>query len=173
VRFAAQLPATARALDVACGSGRHTRWLADRGLAVTAVDRDAEALAGLADIATTLEADIEGQPWPLPGQRFDLVVVTNYLWRPLLPTLLDSVLPGGLLIYETFAIGHERHGRPRSPAFLLRPGELLDAVRGGFEVIAYEHGECVDPPRRVQRIAAQRALDAGQADATPPARIVG
>jgi SAM-dependent methyltransferase len=173
VRFAGQVPASARALDLACGSGRHTRWLAARGLAVTAVDRDAVALAGLRDVATVLEADLEGAPWPLPGRPFDLVVVTNYLWRALLPQVVASVAPGGLLVYETFALGNERHGRPRNPDFLLRPGELLDAVRVELEVVAYEHGDCVDPPRCVQRIAAQRPIAPGQAGATPPARIVG
>jgi SAM-dependent methyltransferase len=173
VRFASQLPAPASALDLACGSGRHTRWLAARGIAVTAVDRDASVLAGLREIATVLEADLEGAPWPLPGQRFDLVVVTHYLWRALLPQIVASVAPGGLLIYETFALGHERHGRPRNPDFLLRPGELLEAVRGELEVVAYEHGECVAPPRCVQRMAASRPSVDGQARATPPARIVG
>lgn len=173
VRFASQLPTSARALDLACGSGRHTRWLAARGAAVTAVDRDAVALAGLRDVATVIEADLEGGPWPLPGRRFDLVVVTNYLWRALLPRVVASVAPGGLLIYETFALGNERHGRPRNPDFLLRPGELLEAVRGELEVVAYEHGDCLDPPRCVQRLAAQRPVAGGQADATPPARIIG
>lgn len=106
LRWAAELPAGASVLDVACGSGRHARWLAARGLRVTGIDRDAVALSGLAGIAQTLVADIEGNPWPLPaGATFDAVVVTNYLHRPLWSRLLAAVAPGGRLIYETFEIG--------------------------------------------------------------------
>jgi SAM-dependent methyltransferase len=159
-RFAAALPAGASVLDVACGSGRHVRWLAARGLRVSALDRNAAALDGLRPLAEVIVADIEGQPWPLDGRRFDAVVVTNYLWRPLLPTLVAAVAPGGRLIYETFALGQERHGRPSNPEFLLRPGELLEAVQGELRVLAYEDGELSPPTRRVQRIAAWRPLAA-------------
>ena len=147
-------------LDVACGSGRHVRWFAARGALVTALDRDAQALAplrappGAAD--EVIVADIENAPWPLAGRRFDAVVVTNYLWRPLLPTLVASVDDGGLLIYETFAPGNETVGKPSNPDFLLRPGELLRAA-SGLQVVAYEDGLIADaPPRLVQRIAAVR-----------------
>ena len=100
-------------------------------------------------------ADIERTPWPLGGRRFDAVVVTNYLWRPLLPALLDSVADGGLLLYETFALGNARLGKPGNPDFLLRPGELLQAA-SGLRVVAYEDGFVEAPPRLVQRIAAVR-----------------
>ena len=140
-------------LDVACGSGRHLRWLAARGFTVTGVDRDASALAGLQAHGRTLLADLENGPWPLPGQTFDAVVVTNYLWRALLPTLRASLAPGGVLIYETFALGNEAFGKPANPDFLLRPGELLQACQG-LHVVAYEDGVMQAPPRRVQRIAA-------------------
>lgn len=93
-------PGGARVLDLACGHGRHSRWLMRQGHQVTAVDRDAEALAGLADLAPwvrTLSADLENAPWPLAGREFEAVVVTNYLWRPLLPQVLASLAPGGLL----------------------------------------------------------------------------
>jgi len=106
VRWTPLLPPGARVLDVACGHGRHARWLAAAGHRVTAIDRDADLLAPLAGLAETVQADLEGGPWPLPGRRFDAVVVTNYLWRPLFPALLDAVAPGGLLIYETFAQAH-------------------------------------------------------------------
>lgn len=159
VRWAALVPAGGQVLDVACGGGRHVRWFAERGHAVLGVDRDpasALALAGIAN-ATHLAADLEGAPWPIPGQSFAGVVVTNYLHRPLLPILIEAVAPGGLLIYETFAAGHERFGRPSNPAFLLRPGELLDAVRGVLRVIAYEDLEVAMPrPAMVQRICARR-----------------
>jgi SAM-dependent methyltransferase len=141
-------------LDVACGSGRHVRWFAQRGCRVTAVDRDAQALDPLRPLAEVVVADIENSPWPLPGRRFHAVVVTNYLWRPLWPALLDSVAPGGWLIHETFAAGHQTVGRPSNPQFLLQPGELLDAVRGRLRVVAYEDGFLGDPDRFVQRIAA-------------------
>lgn len=154
-RWAHLLPARARVLDVACGSGRHVHWLHAQGHAVTGIDRDAEALAGLADVATTHVADIENGPWPLPGATFDAVVVTNYLWRPLWPQLLASVAPGGVLLYETFGHGNADYGRPARPDFLLQPGELLQ-VCAGWQVVAYEHGLRRSPDRVVQRIAAVR-----------------
>jgi len=124
-------------------------------MAVTGVDRDAQALALLHAFGRMVVADIEGGPWPLTGETFGAVVVTNYLWRPLLPTLVASLAEGGALIYETFALGNEAFGKPSNPAFLLRPGELLDACRG-LQVVAYEDGLLDGPPRRIQRIAAQR-----------------
>jgi SAM-dependent methyltransferase len=149
-------------LDVGCGSGRHVRWLAARGARVTGVDRDAAAVEPLRGIAEIIVADIENGPWPLAGRRFDAVLVTNYLWRPLLPAIVAAVADGGTLIYETFAVGNEAFGKPSNPAFLLRPGELLEAAHG-LHVVAYEDGLLDDPPRRVQRICAQRA----------PAKIAG
>ncbi|WP_416763319.1 class I SAM-dependent methyltransferase [Roseateles sp. So40a] len=130
------------ALDLACGSGRHLRLLAGDGVAVTGVDRDAAALAGLRNLSgrvELIEADIESGPWPLAGRVFDLVIVTNYLWRPLLPRVVEAVAPGGWLIYETFTDGQQTVGRPARPEFLLRPGELLEAV-AGLRVIGYEDG---------------------------------
>lgn len=151
-------PAPRRALDLACGSGRHVRWLVAQGCQVTAVDRDAEALARLEELGghvQRIEADIENGPWPLAGQAFDVVVVTNYLWRPLLPRIVDAVAPGGLLLYETFAQGNETVGRPSRPDFLLAPGELL-RVCANLRVVAYEDGFLDNPDRFVQRIAAVR-----------------
>jgi len=160
-RWAGDLQPGARVLDLACGSGRHLLWLAARGLRVTGVDRDAQALQGLADLqapagpAELLLADIESGPWPLAQRQFDAVVVTNYLWRPLLPKIVTSVAPAGLLIYETFGRGHEQFGRPSRPDFLLQPGELLQATQG-LRVLAYEDGYLDHPPRLVQRICARR-----------------
>ena len=146
-----------RVLDVACGAGRHARWLARLGFEVDAVDRD---VSGLADPPPGVEpraADLEGAPWPYPGARFDAIVVTNYLHRPLLALLVDSLEPGGLLLYETFAAGNERFGKPSNPDFLLRPGELLDAVRGRLRVLAFEDLTVAGPrPACLQRIAARR-----------------
>ena len=140
-------------LDIACGSGRHVRWLAAQGFIVTGIDRDAAALAPLGAVGRSVVADIENAAWPLAGERFDAVIVTNYLWRPLWPFLLASLTDGGVLIVETFALGNEAFGKPSNPDFLLRPGELLDACRG-LHVVAYEDGLLDAPPRRVQRIAA-------------------
>ena len=140
--------------------GRHTRWFLERGHAVTAVDRSAPALDAVRALGgggalETLQADVENEPWPLNGRTFDAVVVTNYLWRPLLGMIAASVAPGGVLIYETFAAGNEAFGRPARPDFLLQPGELLAACIG-LQVVAYEHGFLPAPARVVQRIAAVR-----------------
>ena len=153
-------------LDVACGQGRHLRWFAGRGHAVTGVDRDPTAVAAAASAGRVVQADIENGPWPFEGQRFDAVVVTNYLWRALLPVIVDSVGEGGALIYETFATGNESVGRPSRPDFLLQPGELLQAC-AGLHVVAYENGFCDHPERFVQRITALRKRPS---DASVPAR---
>lgn len=142
-------------LDVACGSGRHLRWFTQRGCRVTGVDRDEHALAASCGIAETVLADIESAAWPLPDRRFDAVVVTNYLWRELMPTLLASVAEGGVLIYETFSAGNESVGKPSNPKFLLQPGELLRSVPG-LRVVAFEEGFATSPDRFVQRLVAVR-----------------
>lgn len=158
-RWAEYVPPGGRVLDLACGSGRHARWLAARGHTVEAVDRDAAALAELASAPdiTTRCADLEGGPWPYAGETFAGIVVVNYLHRPLFPHLLAALAAGGALIYETFAAGNERYGRPANPNFLLRPGELLDVVRGSLRVIAYEDLFVSEPrPAMMQRICAVR-----------------
>ncbi len=156
-RWSHLVPAQGTVLDVACGSGRHVRWFAERGCRVTAVDRDAAATEPLRKVAEIVVADIEQGPWPVAGRRFDAVVVTNYLWRALLPTLIDSVADGGVLLYETFAEGNQTVGKPSNPDFLLRPGELLRAA-AGLRVVAYEDGFLEAPPRFVQRITAVRTV---------------
>jgi SAM-dependent methyltransferase len=145
-------------LDLACGSGRHLRWLAAQGFAVTGVDRDAEALAPLQALGETLVADLENGPWPLAGRRFDAVVVTNYLWRPRFTELLATLADDGALIYETFAAGNEALGKPSRPDFLLQRGELL-RLAAGLSTVAYEDGRLDDPPRCVQRLAALGRLE--------------
>lgn len=160
-RWSALVPNGARVLDVACGSGRHVRWFAARGARVTAVDRDVAALAPLRALpgVEAIEADLEGGPWPVADREFDAVVVTNYLWRALLPRIVASVAVDGVLIYETFARGNESIGKPSNPDFLLVPGELLRAA-GPLRVIAYEDGFVASEPQRfVQRIAAVREAD--------------
>ena len=159
-RFAPLAPEGAGALDLACGRGRHSRLLLDLGHRVLAVDRD---ISGLGDLGghprlEAVQCDLEsGDPPRFLKQRFGAIVVTNYLHRPLLPAIRAAVAPGGILIYETFAEGNARFGKPSNPDFLLRPGELLDWLGGALRVLAYED-LVVDTPRRaaVQRICAQR-----------------
>ena len=148
VRFAPLIASGRTVLDLACGAGRHTRFLLRRGHAVTAVDRDVEDLSDLVGTANLhiVQADLEdGSPWPLPGQRFGAVVVTNYLWRPLLALLVAALEEHGILLYETFAVGDEAYRRPARPEFLLRPGELIEAVQGRLQIVAYEHGRVARP----------------------------
>lgn len=162
-------PGGPTALDLACGHGRHSRWLARQGCQVTALDRDALALEQLQDLAPlvrTLCADIENGPWPLDGRCFDAVVVTNYLWRPLWPAILASLAPGGVLIYETFAHGNASVGKPSRPDFLLQPGELLQRC-ADLRIVAYEDGLLSQPDRFIQRICAVRP---GNPAATDPPR---
>jgi SAM-dependent methyltransferase len=147
----------ATVLDVACGSGRHLRWFAQRGCRVTGVDRDAEAVAPSSGLAEIVLADIEAGPWPFATRRFDVVVVTNYLWRERFADIAAAVAPGGLLMYETFGLGNETVGKPSNPKFLLQPGELLGAAAaGGLRVLAFEDGFETVPERFVQRIVAVR-----------------
>jgi SAM-dependent methyltransferase len=164
-RWAARIAAAGRVLDVACGSGRHARYLTGRGHRVEAVDRDKESLRGLAGVTgvTTRAADLESGEWPYAGTYFDAVIVTNYLHRPLFPHLLAALAPGGVLIYETFALGNERYGRPSNPDFLLKPGELLKVAHGRLEVIAYEN-LVVDVPRpaMIQRMCAINGAGPGK-----------
>lgn len=157
-------------LDVACGGGRHLRAARAAGYAVIGIDRD---LSGVADLACAADvrliaADLEaGAEFPVPPGSCDGVIVTNYLWRPLLPAIVAAVAENGVLIYETFASGNERYGRPSNPDFLLQPGELLEAVRPCLVAIAYEHGTLMEPHRVVQRIAAVGRLHTW-VDAPPP-----
>ena len=156
-RWAPQIRPGGSVLDLAAGGGRHARFLAHLGFEVLAVDRDVSLLADAPAGITVIEADLEAGAWPLAGRTFDGIVVTNYLYRPLFPLLVDALAPGGLLVYETFARGNERFGKPSNPAFLLAAGELLEAVRGRLRVLAYEDRVEDHPrPAAVQRIAARR-----------------
>lgn len=159
VRFAPIIPVRGRVLDVACGNGRHALFLAARGHHVDAVDRDPGRIDPASSTVRVVKADIEVGAWPFEGEKFAGVIVTNYLHRPLLSKLVAAVGLGGVLIYETFAVGNEQYGRPSRPEFLLRRGELLECVRGHLQVLAFED-IYVDSPRpaRVQRIAAARAI---------------
>ena len=141
-------------LDVACGSGRHANFFLGKNLKVVAVDREPQVILG----ARFIQADLEnGSPWPFPGERFEGIVVTNYLNRPLMRILHESLAAGGVLIYETFMLGNERFGKPSNPAFLLRPGELLEAFKD-LTVKGFEEGEVKEPkPAMIQRLCAVQA----------------
>ena len=156
VRFLPLVRGGQAALDLAAGSGRHSRLLLSHGLQVTAVDRDPHQQPDATGL-TKVRADLEdGSPWPLGSRRFDLVVATNYLHRPILGDIIGAVAPGGLLLYETFAQGNERFGKPRNPDHLLRPGELREAVSGRLDILAFEDLELGEPnPAVIQHIAAR------------------
>lgn len=155
-----RIPRNGRVLDLACGSGRHSRLLAEAGYAVLAVDRNAEAMAGLlgVDGISTGQYDLEGENWPLTGMLFSGIVVTNYLWRPRFDDLLALLAPGGVLIYQTFMRGNEAYGKPSNPAFLLQPGELSQRVKAaGLRELAFEQGYLASPkPAMVQSVCALR-----------------
>ena len=157
-RFAPLVAAGARVLDLACGHGRHARFFAARGNHVVAVDRDVAALAALAgeERIETRSLDLEAGRWPLPGERFDAIVVANYLHRPLFPSLLAALADDGVLIYETFARGNEAYGRPANPDFLLERDELLQLAARGLTVVAFEQGfvPVPEPGAVVERLAA-------------------
>lgn len=176
VRWSHLLESGAPVLDVACGSGRHLAWFSGRGHPVTGVDQSVEQARQNIPDAELLCADIENGAWPLQVddahvRTFGCVVVTNYLWRPLLETLVHSVAPGGVLLYETFADGNAQFGRPSRADFLLQPGELLRAC-AALDVVAYENGYLPDPPRMVQRIAAMRAPAEASARPAAPRRTL-
>lgn len=142
-RWAPHIAGRGRVLDVACGGGRHAVYLASLGLQVEAVDIDiSTASAAIKDVGnvTLRQADLENAPWPYGEAEFDAVVVTRYLHRPLFPALMAALADRGMLVYETFAVGHEHFGRPRNPDFLLQRGELLDRVHACLRVVAYEEG---------------------------------
>lgn len=162
-RFAPLVRAGGPVLDLACGGGRHLRLFHRLGHPVVGLDRDLGSVADL-DGSTNValvQADLESSdsgisPTSLPlDGTFAGIVVTNYLHRPLFPAILAALEPGGVLIYETFADGNARFGRPSSPDFLLRRGELLERVHGRLQVVAFEQGELSVPkPAVVQRICA-------------------
>ncbi|NNF77633.1 MAG: class I SAM-dependent methyltransferase [Rhizobiales bacterium] len=157
------VPTGADVLDLACGTGRHTALFSASGFKVIAVDRDVSQLGSLSERkdVEAHQVDLEGEAsWPFPNRTFGAIIVTNYLHRPLFAHLICGLKPGGVLIYETFAVGNEQFGKPSNPDFLLEPGELMDVVAGKLAVVAYEHGVIHDPRSAVvQRICAINRLE--------------
>ncbi len=158
-KFAGLIRRGGKVLDVACGHGRHARYLANLGYRVTAVDIDVSGITDLAQDSrlTVIAADLEDEPWPFANQVFDGIIVANYLHRPHFPRLIAALDKEGVLIFDTFGRGNEKLGRPRNPAFLLRPGELLTAFSSDLTIVAYEHTEETEPrPAVRQRLCAVR-----------------
>jgi SAM-dependent methyltransferase len=166
-RWSHLLPAGCSVLDLACGHGRHMRHFAALGHSVTGVDRNPDAIAAVSPLGEAICADIESGPWPLQDRTFGGVVVTNYLWRPLWPRILDSLAPTGVLIYETFSAGNETVGKPSRPDFLLHSAELLNICQN-LRVVAFEEGFLDQPERFVQRIVAVRETGETQTPARYP-----
>ena len=164
VRFTPLVKAGGCVLDLACGGGRHSRYLLEQGCKVVALDRSIDAVADLSDnpacenICADLETDnaVFEKPGELSGRHFDGIIVVNYLHRPLFNYFINALAPGGVLIYETFARGNEQFTRPRNPDHLLKSAELLNLAQGGLDVIAYEHGIVEKGPLLgvIQRICA-------------------
>lgn len=160
VRWTADITSGTSVLDVACGAGRHSRLLAARGCSVTAVDCDGAVAPALASVPNVefIQADLEADGWPLPGRRFEVIIVTNYLHRALFAALKNALTPAGLLIYETFAVGNAAFGRPSNPDYLLRTRELLEVFGRDMRVLAFEDGFVDESkPAMVQRIAVRKA----------------
>lgn len=159
-RFGGLIAPGGAVLDVACGGGRHARFFHALGHPVVLLDRD---ITGVTDMAShrgveIVARDLEGgRPWPLADRRFAGVLVVNYLHRPILGAIVGSVAPGGVLIYETFAVGQEKLGRPHNPDHLLHREELLIRVRPELRVVAFEDIEETEPePAFKQRVVAIR-----------------
>lgn len=157
-RFADQIEPSGSVLDLACGSGRHSLFLLERGHPVSATDIDLAGVADLGEMAglERVEADLENAAWPFAGRQFEAIIVANYLHRPLFPHILSALAPGGLLLYETFAAGNEAFGKPRNPDHLLKRGELISGILAGLTILAYEDLTVSEPhPAAIQRVCAR------------------
>ncbi|HTH98824.1 MAG TPA: SAM-dependent methyltransferase [Stellaceae bacterium] len=162
-RWAHLIPAGGRVLDLAAGGGRHSRFFLGRGHGVVAVDRNVSSLADLQGTAGVeiIETDLEDGgdwDWSTP-ESFAGIIVTSYLFRPTWPRLVRLLQPSGALIYQTYARGHERFGRPASAHHHLLPAELIAGFGDSLTVVAYEHGVLHQPDAAVQRLAAVKGIE--------------
>jgi len=156
------VPTGSLVLDMACGSGRHSRLFLERGNHVMAVDRNVAAFDEHPEdpALSVLQYDLEADPWPFPPQFFDAIVVCNYLHRPLFTPLFASLKPPGILLYTTFMQGNEAYGRPSNPDFLLQPDELNTLLPDDAEIIEFVQGPVGEPVTAVrQSIAARMRLN--------------
>ena len=157
-------PKGSKILDFAAGKGRHSFALSElhcKKFDILAVDQNSEELKNLKKVCsdiTICHADLEKNTvWPFFDQKFDVVLVTNYLFRPRLTDLFSLIRTGGCIVYETFAEGNEIYGKPRNPDYLLSKGELLKILPKDFEVVDYFHGKVEQPkPAIIQRLAARK-----------------
>ena len=153
------IPKDQAVIDVACGNGRHSLFFLEQGYEVIAVDIDTSVIAGNEGRSglSIVQADLEGAPWPFRPESVGAIVVVNYLWRPLFSHLRETLKPGGILLYDTFAQGNEKYGRPRNPDFLLMPGELSEQLSQNFDIIDSFDGYIENPvPACRQSIAARK-----------------
>lgn len=158
-KYSSLFPHPGPILDVASGGGRHTRYLLRKGYSVIAIDKNVLPLQNLkTPLLSPVRVDLEAQaPWPFKPDSFGGVVVTNYLHRPIFQNIIDSLAKDGLLIYETFARGNEKFGKPSNPNYLLKPGELIRLTLNELHILSYEDITTDQPkPARLQRICARK-----------------
>ena len=182
-RFAPLVAKNVNVLDIAAGGGRHSRLFLNQGNFVTAIDKNTIALGSLPhqENLKIIESELEvvnsifAEGNLLFAQTYGAIVVVNYLYRPIFSSLINALAPGGLFIYETFALGNENYARPRNPDHLLKSGELLKVVTGQMQIIAYEHGvdEKADIPGVKQRLCAVKDLNLSERqDHEPPVHTI-
>ena len=163
VKYTPLITSGGRVLDLACGYGRHAIWLAAQGFQVDAVDCNTQALAGMHEIANinVIVADIERGEWPAAEQKYDAIIVSRYLYRPILSTLAQMLNIDGVLIYETFMVGNEHYGKPSNPDYLLLQDELHKLYAPLLKIHAFEQGEVEGTvPAVMQRICAVKTHNA-------------
>jgi SAM-dependent methyltransferase len=152
--FASKWP-PGRALDIACGAGRHALWLAEHGWKVTAVDSSSAAIDILQKRAAdrgvpvhSVRGDLESHEFVIEPAAYDLIVVVNYLQRDLFPSIRGGVRPGGAVIAVIAMIDDDPNIRPMNPKYLLSPGELRAQFKGWKLIHEFEGKPSGDPTRR-------------------------
>lgn len=113
-----------QALDIACGMGRHSKYLASLGFEVDALDISSVALEQLNDIPHIHAKEVDFDTYTLPKEKYDLIVCTYYLERKLFPQMIEALKPNGIILFETFLHHPDNERAPSNPAFMLKEGEL-------------------------------------------------